>query len=125
MSRSQCTHFSTSTWPAGGCFRDYHRYWGHGMVYGTRILAGRHLVLEHGAAAIYRIAFMAAATQFQALIGENGMLTVLRFLARRSFWRSLNVFHTRYYDGLFTIAFRFGAAIAAAIVVVAADLAPL
>ncbi|KLO25322.1 lipase maturation factor family protein [Mycobacterium haemophilum] len=83
------------------------------------------LVLERGAAAIYLIAFVAAATQFQALIGEHGILPVPRFLAGQSFWRSPSVFHVRYSDGLFALVCWFGAVLSAAIVVGAADLAPL
>ena len=59
------------------------------------------LVLERGVAAIYLIAFVAAALQFRALIGEHGMLPIPRFLAGRSFWRSPSIFHLRYSDRLF------------------------
>jgi hypothetical protein len=83
------------------------------------------LVLERGAAAIYLIAFVAAALQFRALIGEHGILPVPRFLATQSFWRSPSVFHLRYSDRLFTGVSWFGATLAAAIVAGAADLAPL
>jgi hypothetical protein len=83
------------------------------------------LLLERGAAAIYLIAFIAAATQFRALIGEHGMLPVPRFLARQSFWRTPSVFHLRYSDRLFAGVSWFGAALSAAIVAGAADLAPL
>jgi len=83
------------------------------------------MVLERGAAAIYLIAFVAAARQFRALIGEQGMLPVPRFLARQSFWRTPSVFHLRYSDRLFAGVSWFGAALSAAIVAGAADLAPL
>ena len=59
------------------------------------------LVLERGAAAIYLIAFVAAAQQFRALIGEDGMLPVPQYLARQSFWRTPSLFHLRYSDRLF------------------------
>lgn len=49
------------------------------------------LVLERGTAAIYLIAFVGAALQFRALIGEQGMLPVPRFLAGRPFWTSPSV----------------------------------
>ncbi len=39
-------------------------------------------VLQRGVAAIYLIAFIGAARQFRALIGEHGMLPVQRFVAR-------------------------------------------
>ena len=83
------------------------------------------LVLERGVAALYLIAFVAAARQFRALIGEHGMLPVPRFLAAQSFWKTPSVFHLRYSDRLFTSVSWFGAALAAAIVAGAADLAPL
>ncbi len=41
------------------------------------------LVPKHSATAIYCIAFVAVAMQFQTLIGEHGMLTVPRCLAKR------------------------------------------
>jgi hypothetical protein len=83
------------------------------------------LLLERGAAAIYLIAFIAAAVQFRALIGEHGMLAVPRFLVGQSFWRTPSIFHLRYSDRLFAGVSWFGAALATAIVAGAADLAPL
>jgi hypothetical protein len=83
------------------------------------------LVLERGVAAIYLIAFVAAALQFRALIGERGMLPVPRYLARQSFWRAPSLFHLRYSDRLFAGVSWLGAALSAAIVAGAADRAPL
>jgi hypothetical protein len=83
------------------------------------------LVLERGAAAIYLIAFVAAARQFQALIGEHGILPVPRYLARQSFWTTPSLFHLRYSDRLFAGVSWSGAALAAAVVAGAADLVPL
>ena len=83
------------------------------------------LVLERGVAAIYLIAFLAAALQFRALIGEHGMLPVPRYLARQSFWQTPSLFHLRYSDRLFAGVSWFGAALSTAIVAGAADLAPL
>jgi len=83
------------------------------------------LVLERGAAAIYLIAFVAAARQFRALIGEHGMLAVPRYLAGQSFWRSPSIFHLRYSDRIFAGVSWFGAALATAMVAGLADLAPL
>ena len=59
------------------------------------------LVLERGAAALYLIAFLAAALQFRALIGEHGILPVPRYLAGHTFWRTPSIFHLRYSDRLF------------------------
>ncbi|SPM39110.1 hypothetical protein MNAB215_1292 [Mycobacterium numidiamassiliense] len=83
------------------------------------------LLLERGAAAIYLIAFVAAAAQFRALIGEHGILPVPRFLAAHSFWRTPSVFHLRYSDRLFAAVSWFGATLSAAVVAGAADLVPL
>jgi len=83
------------------------------------------LVLERGAAAIYLIAFVAAARQFRALIGEAGMLPVPRYLAGQSFWRTPSLFHLRYSDRLFATVAWSGAALSAAVVAGAADLVPL
>ena len=83
------------------------------------------LVLERGAAAIYLLAFVAAATQFRALIGEHGILPVPRLLAALSFWQAPSIFHARYSDRLFAAVACFGAALSAAIVAGAADAVPL
>jgi hypothetical protein len=83
------------------------------------------LVLERGVAAVYLIAFVAAARQFRALIGEHGMLPVPRYLARQSFWGTPSIFHFRYSDRLFATVSWFGAALSAAIVAGVADLVPL
>ncbi|MEE3063821.1 MAG: lipase maturation factor family protein [Actinomycetota bacterium] len=82
-------------------------------------------VLERGVAAIYLIAFIAAALQFRALIGEHGILPVPRFLARQSWWRSPSIFALHYSDRLFASVSWLGAALSAAVVVGAADLLPL
>ncbi|GAB7144440.1 lipase maturation factor family protein [Mycobacterium riyadhense] len=83
------------------------------------------LVLERGTAVIYLIAFVAAARQFRALIGEHGMLPVSRYVAGQSFRRAPSLFHFRYSDRLFASVCWFGAALSAAIVAGAAGLAPL
>ncbi len=83
------------------------------------------LVFERGVAAVYLIAFVAAARQFRALIGEHGILPVPRLLARQSFWQAPSIFHVRYSDRLFALVSWLGAAVSAAIVAGAADLVPL
>lgn len=83
------------------------------------------LVLERGVAVIYLLAFVAAAAQFRALIGERGILPIPRFLAGQSFWRTPTIFHVRYSDRLFSAVSWFGAALSAAIVAGAADAVPL
>ena len=82
-------------------------------------------VLERGIAAVYLIAFVAAAKQFRALIGEHGMLPVPRFLARQSFLFAPSVFHFHYSDRFFAGICWFGAAMSAGIVAGVADLVPL
>lgn len=83
------------------------------------------LVLERGAAALYLIAFLAAALQFRALIGEHGILPVPRFLAGQTFWRTPSIFHLRYSDRWFAGVSWFGAALSGAILAGAANLVPL
>ncbi|OBI19960.1 lipase maturation factor family protein [Mycobacterium sp. E2497] len=83
------------------------------------------LVLERGVAVIYLLAFVAAAAQFRALIGEHGIQPIPRFLARQSFRRAPSLFHLRYSDRLFSVVSWFGAAVAAAIVAGAADAVPV
>lgn len=83
------------------------------------------LVLERGIAAVYLIAFVAAARQFRALIGEHGMLPVPQFLARVTFRELPSIFHFRYSDRLFAAVAWFGAALSAAIVAGVAGLVPL
>ncbi|OOK69191.1 lipase maturation factor family protein [Mycobacterium kansasii] len=83
------------------------------------------MVLERGAAVIYLTAFVAAALQFRALIGEQGMLPVPRYVAGRSFWRTPSLFHLRYSDRLFAGGCWFGAAVSVAVVSGLADLVPL
>ncbi|WP_374023342.1 lipase maturation factor family protein [Mycobacterium sp. HNNTM2301] len=82
-------------------------------------------VLERGAAVVYLLAFVAAAAQFRALIGEHGLQPIPRFLAGQSFRRTPSLFHLRYSDRLFSAVSWFGAALSAAIVAGAADAVPL
>lgn len=48
------------------------------------------LIFQRALAGIYLVAFLAAALQFRALIGERGMLPVPEFL-RRTDWRDAPV----------------------------------
>lgn len=83
------------------------------------------LVFQRGLAALYVVAFLAAALQFRALIGERGMLPVPRFTARVPFRRSPSLFQLRYSDRLFAGCAWLGAALAAAVAAGAADAVPL
>ena len=82
-------------------------------------------VLQRGVAAIYLIAFVAAARQFRALIGTRGMLPVPQFVARHPFWLTPSVFHLHYSDRFFAALAWFGAALSAAVVAGVVDLVPL
>ncbi|MGW4353920.1 lipase maturation factor family protein [Nocardia sp. NPDC004582] len=82
-------------------------------------------VLTRGVALVYVVAFVSAARQFRALLGEHGMLPIPRWVARRSFRATPSVFHLYYSDRFFAAVAWFGAAVAAALVCGAADLLPL
>ncbi|WP_415953283.1 lipase maturation factor family protein [Streptomyces sp. KLOTTS4A1] len=64
-------------------------------------LAG--LVFQRLLAAVYLVAFVGAALQFRALIGERGMLPVPRFVARVPFRQAPSLFQLRYSDRLFAV----------------------
>jgi hypothetical protein len=83
------------------------------------------LILERGTAVVYVFAFVAAARQFQALIGEHGLLPVPRYLARHSFIRTPSVFHLHYSDRFFATVAWSGAALAAGMAAGLADVVPL
>jgi len=59
------------------------------------------LVLQRALAVLYLVAFLGAALQFRALIGERGMLPVPRFVAAVPFRRAPSVFQLRYSDRFF------------------------
>jgi len=82
-------------------------------------------ILQRGVAVVYLIAFIGAAQQFRALIGEHGMLPVPGFVARVPFRVAPGIFHIRYSDRLFAVVCWFGAALSAAIVSGVIDLVPL
>jgi Lipase maturation factor len=83
------------------------------------------LILERGTAIVYVFAFVAAARQFPALIGEHGLLPVPRYLARHSFIRTPSIFHLHYSDRFFATVAWLGAALAAAMAAGLADVVPL
>ncbi|MGV0741519.1 lipase maturation factor family protein [Mycolicibacterium sp. XJ870] len=82
-------------------------------------------VLQRGTAAIYLIAFVAAARQFRALLGERGLLPIPRFLARNSFRSAPSIFHFHYSDRFFAAVCWLGIAVSAALVAGVGDLVPL
>jgi hypothetical protein len=73
---------------------------------------------------IYLVAFVSAANQFRALLGERGLLPIPRFVARVPFRRSPSLFHWRYSDRLFAAVAWTGAALSALALVGATDLLP-
>ncbi|MEU0912424.1 lipase maturation factor family protein [Streptomyces althioticus] len=83
------------------------------------------LVFQKGLAALYLVAFLAAALQFRALIGERGMLPVPRFVARVPARRSPSLFHLHYSDRFFAGCAWAGCAVAAALLAGADALVPL
>jgi hypothetical protein len=83
------------------------------------------LILERGIATVYVFAFVAAARQFRALIGEHGLLPVPRYLARHSFIRTPSIFHVHYSDRFFATVAWSGAALAAGMAAGLADMVPL
>ena len=56
---------------------------------------------QRGLALIYLLAFLVAWNQFPALLGENGLLPVPRFLEFVNFRRAPSIFHLHYSDKFF------------------------
>ncbi|MBH1937052.1 lipase maturation factor family protein [Streptomyces sp. AV19] len=83
------------------------------------------LVVQRGLAALYLVAFLSAALQFRALIGERGMLPVPRFLAYVPARRAPTLFRLHYSDRFFALCAWSGALLAAGILAGAADEVPL
>ncbi|MEV5420320.1 lipase maturation factor family protein [Streptomyces albogriseolus] len=90
----------------------------------TEYWTGR-LVFQKGLAVLYLAAFLAAALQFRALIGERGMLPVPRFVARVPLRRSPSLFHLHYSDRFFAGCAWAGCAVSAALLAGADALVPL
>ncbi|MFF4394448.1 lipase maturation factor family protein [Streptomyces sp. NPDC001480] len=73
------------------------------------------LVFQRALAALYLVAFLGAALQFRALLGERGMLPIPRFVERVPFRRAPSLFHLRYSDRLFAACAWTGCAVSAAL----------
>ena len=73
------------------------------------------LVFQRALAGLYFVAFLAAALQFRALIGERGMLPVPRFVARVPFRRAPSLFQLHYSDRYFALCAWTGCAVAVAL----------
>ncbi|MEU7766653.1 lipase maturation factor family protein [Nocardia sp. NPDC049190] len=83
------------------------------------------LVFHRGLAAVYLVAFLAAARQFRPLIGARGMLPVPRFVRYAPFRRAPSLFQLHYSDRFFALVAWSGAALSAAMVAGVTDLVPL
>ncbi|WP_405975380.1 lipase maturation factor family protein [Streptomyces sp. NBC_00988] len=73
------------------------------------------LVFQRALAGVYLIAFLTAARQFRALIGERGMLPVPRLLARMPFRQAPGIFQLHYTDRFFAACAWTGCAVSAAL----------
>ncbi|WP_143674632.1 lipase maturation factor family protein, partial [Streptomyces caniscabiei] len=83
------------------------------------------LLFQRSLAVIYAVAFLGAALQFRALIGERGMLPVPRFVARVPFRHAPSVFHRHYSDRFFAAWAWTGCAVSLSLVAGLDSLLPL
>src|SRR5581483_3564283 len=83
------------------------------------------LILERGIAVVYLLAFVGAALQFRALIGEHGLLPVPQYLARQSFGQSPSIFHLHYSDRFFAAVAWSGALLSTAMALGLGGFVPL
>ncbi|MFJ6080504.1 lipase maturation factor family protein [Streptomyces sp. NPDC092369] len=74
------------------------------------------LVLQRALAGVYLVAFLTAALQFRALIGERGMLPVPRLVARVPFRRAPSLFQLHYSDRFFAACAWTGCGVSVALV---------
>ncbi|WP_149823908.1 lipase maturation factor family protein [Streptomyces tailanensis] len=74
------------------------------------------LLFQRALAVIYLVAFLGAALQFRALLGERGMLPIPRFVERVPFRHSPSVFHFHYSDRFFAAWAWAGCAVSLALV---------
>ena len=84
-----------------------------------------HLLVARGVALIYLIAFAVAFNQFPALLGDDGLLPVSRFVARVPFRAAPSLFHMRYSDALLRGVAVVGMGVSAAGAAGALDHAPV
>ncbi|MFI0806325.1 lipase maturation factor family protein [Streptomyces echinatus] len=83
------------------------------------------LVFQRALAAVYLVAFLTAALQFRALLGERGMLPVPRFTARVRFRRAPSLFQLHYSDRFFAACAWAGCGVSAALLAGADSALPL
>ncbi|SEP65369.1 Lipase maturation factor [Streptomyces sp. yr375] len=83
------------------------------------------LVFQRALAGVYLVAFLTAALQFRALLGERGMLPIPRFVERVPLRTAPSLFHLRYSDRLFAAVAWTGCAVSAALLAGLDGLLPL
>src|SRR5262245_38144276 len=83
------------------------------------------MLFQRSLAAIYLFAFVVAANQYRALLGEHGLTPVRRYLRSVPFRRSPSLFHLHHSDRTFLAAAWTGAALSLATVVGLTDAVPL
>ena len=81
-------------------------------------------ILQRGVAALYLVAFVSAANQFPALLGEHGLLPAPRYLRSASARRQPTLFRWRYSDGMLLAVAWAGAALSALVVAGIPQLTP-
>ena len=83
------------------------------------------LLFQRSLAAVYLVAFVVAARQYRALLGDDGLTPVRRYLNGVSFRASPSLFHLHHSDRTYLTVAWGGAAVAAATVTGVTDLVPL
>ncbi|MFJ3655983.1 lipase maturation factor family protein [Streptomyces nigra] len=83
------------------------------------------LVFQRTLAGVYLVAFLTAALQFRALLGERGLLPVPRFVARVPFRAAPSLFQLHYSDRFFAGCAWAGCAVSAALLAGVDSLVPL
>ncbi|MBO0845814.1 MAG: lipase maturation factor family protein [Nocardioides sp.] len=83
------------------------------------------MLFQRSLAAIYLVAFVVAANQYRALLGEHGLTPVARYLRAVSFGRSPSLFHFHHSDRAFLAIAWGGAAVSLATVLGLTDAVPL
>jgi len=73
------------------------------------------LVFQRALAGVYLVAFLTAALQFRALLGERGMLPIPSFTARVPFRRAPSLFQLHYSDRFFAACAGTGCAVSLAL----------
>ena len=82
-------------------------------------------LFQRALAVIYLVAFLGAALQFRALLGERGMLPIPRYVERVPFRASPSVFHLHYSDRFFAVWAWTGCAVSLALAAGLDSLLPL